>query len=101
VSGICFYIGESVWLKERESVRIIVSRIMKVGRGQLRILVILGFLLFGNLPRVIRETASSLRTRSSRVSESVDESKKSSEVKEVGDEVKNPTKDSPNEKKAP
>ena len=53
---------------------------MKVGRGQLRILVILGFLLFGNLPRVIRETASSLRTRSSRMSDSVKGSESSKEA---------------------
>jgi hypothetical protein len=39
---------------------------MKVGRGQRILVVILGLLLFGNLPRVLRDSAESLRTRGSR-----------------------------------
>jgi Sec-independent protein translocase protein TatA len=56
---------------------------MKLGRGQILIVVILGLLLFGNLPRVLRETAASLRTRGSRVGlnskNSIDEESKNSD----------------------
>jgi len=57
---------------------------MKLGRGQILILVILGLLLFGNLPRVLRETATSLRTRSTRRGRSTEAREDKTPEKEKG-----------------